>query len=446
MPRSILYFVGCILVLLSACERPFIDPNVPEIEIIEPANANRIFFNPTTVIKASATSFREVDFLEIEEQRMHFDESEGYWVDTLTLQPGVNSIMIKAVDIEGVEGEQELRLPFLQPRYESQAPRLPTPVRLGGHTATLLLDGSLLVTGGSSRRNGEAFAGAYVLRPNDTVFSEVETTMDQGRFGHTASLLPDGRVLILGGSTAGRVQTASQLVQTAQLFDPVLQEFLPVPFNAPQFLPVFQRTGHVTFISESEGQIFVDIYGGEGATPEGAVEQMDEIQTYRLVRDTLVFVDVVQGVDGVPPSDYLANTELAQSEALDEIRYFVSGSKFIDAGWTSVNFTIDFENLPITLDLLPPLLTPRVRHTSTLIDDGLVFIMGGAQGTITSVVGSAEVYFDHTQTFFTLENRISTLPRHSHTATKLPSGRILILGGFNRLGDAIPESQYFSWR
>ena len=437
----------CTFVFLAACDRPFVDPNVPEIEIVEPANINRIFFNSSVVIKASASSFREVESMEIRNEPMHFDESEGNWVDTLTLAPGLNTITIKAIDVEGVEGERDILLPHLRPRYEDNAPRLPAPTRLGGHTATLLQDGSVLVTGGSSRRSGAAFPNAYLLNNGGSIFTPVETAMDQGRIGHTASLLPDGRVLILGGSTTGLPSRAEDLVETALIFDPFLQSFDPIPFNLPQFLPTFQRAGHVTFISEASGQVFVDIYGGQGPLTEGGFGVLDEIQTYRLAGDTLVFIDIVQGVEGVPPSDFLSSILLTQDQDFSQARYFVVGSKFIDTGWNPVNFTIDFANLPVRVNLLTnELLTPRVRHSTTLIDDKLVLVIGGAQGTITSVVGSAEVYFDDTQTFFTLENRISTVPRHSHTATKLLSERILIIGGFNRSGDAIPDSQYFTWR
>ena len=259
---------------------------------------------------------------------MFFDESEGVWVDTLTLIPGLNTLSIKAVDTEGVEGEQEFLLPHLRPRYEDNAPRFPSPVRLGGHTATLLQDGSVFVTGGSSRRSGAAFSNAYSLNEGGSIFTLVETTMDQGRMGHTASLLPDGRVLILGGSTTGLPQRAQDLVETALIFDPTFQAFVTVPFNLPQFLPPFQRSGHVTFISETNGQVFVDIYGGLGPQVEGGFSQLDDIQTYRLVRDTLFFVDVVQGVDGVPPTDFLSSTLLTEGQALSEAKYFVSGTKF----------------------------------------------------------------------------------------------------------------------
>ena len=60
-------------------------------------------------------------------------------------------------------------LPHLRPRYEDNAPRLPAPTRLGGHTATLLQDGSVLVTGGSSRRSGAAFPNAYLLNNGGSI-------------------------------------------------------------------------------------------------------------------------------------------------------------------------------------------------------------------------------------------------------------------------------------
>lgn len=444
--QRIMLFMCCMLVFLAACDRPFVEPDVPVIELVEPANTNRIFFNTSVVIKATASSFREVEFMEIRDDTMHFDETEGVWVDTLVLTPGLNTITINAVDVEGVEGKRDVLLPHLRPRYEDNAPRLPAPTRLGGHTATLLQDGSVLVTGGSSRRSGAAFPNAYLLNNGSSIFTPVETAMDQGRMGHTASLLPDGRVLILGGSTTGLPARAQDLVETALIFDPTLQSFATVPFNLPQFLPTFQRSGHVTFISEASGQVFVDIYGGQGPNTEGGFGVLDEIQTYRLAGDTLVFVDIVQGVDGVPPSDYLSSTLLTQGQDFSQAKYVVTGTKFISNGTNSVNFTIDFSSLPVQVDLKPALNVPRVRHSSTFIDDELVFILGGVQGTITTVVSSSEVYFDHTQTFFTLDNRISSSPRHSHTATKLLSERILIIGGFNRSGDAIPDSQYFTWR
>src|SRR5215813_7316322 len=64
-----------------------------------------------------------------------------------------------------------------------------------GHTATLLPNGKVLIAGGSSNRP----ASAELFDPVTGTFSATgEMTM--GRGFHSATLLPDGRVLIAGGS------------------------------------------------------------------------------------------------------------------------------------------------------------------------------------------------------------------------------------------------------
>jgi len=63
-----------------------------------------------------------------------------------------------------------------------------------GHTATLLLNGQVLITGGSQERP----ASAELFDPVTNVFVPTGN-MTTGRFGNSATLLPDGRVLIVGG-------------------------------------------------------------------------------------------------------------------------------------------------------------------------------------------------------------------------------------------------------
>jgi hypothetical protein len=63
-----------------------------------------------------------------------------------------------------------------------------------GHTATLLLDGHVLITGGSNERP----ASAELFDPVTNTFTRTGD-MTTGRFGNSATLLPDGRVLIAGG-------------------------------------------------------------------------------------------------------------------------------------------------------------------------------------------------------------------------------------------------------
>lgn len=66
----------------------------------------------------------------------------------------------------------------------------------------LLLDGSVLVTGGASQVV-DAFiplASAELYDPSDGAWTAT-ADMNEGRNDHTATLLLDGRVLVAGGSS-----------------------------------------------------------------------------------------------------------------------------------------------------------------------------------------------------------------------------------------------------
>ena len=75
------------------------------------------------------------------------------------------------------------------------------------HTATLLPDGRVLVVGGYGAK-GNHRASAEVWDPATASFSRAGAPAE-ARSQHTATLLPDGRVLVVGGIDAdGRVDTA----------------------------------------------------------------------------------------------------------------------------------------------------------------------------------------------------------------------------------------------
>ena len=81
--------------------------------------------------------------------------------------------------------------------------------------------------------------------------------------------------------------------------------------------------------------------------------------------------------------------------------------------------------------------TPRQAHTATMLNSGQVFICGGA----TRQYGKLAVSFhDSAEVYDTVNDIYTPVPvsmvteRSNHTATILPSGDVLIIGGFNSLG------------
>ena len=89
----------------------------------------------------------------------------------------------------------------------SFGPPLPTPRQ--GHTATVLLDGDVLVIGGDdfgAFSDPTASAERYVVAENRW---RPAGTLHVARQWHTATLLPDGRVIVVGGQLDSLSSTAS---------------------------------------------------------------------------------------------------------------------------------------------------------------------------------------------------------------------------------------------
>ncbi|HET7511581.1 MAG TPA: kelch repeat-containing protein, partial [Chthoniobacterales bacterium] len=72
----------------------------------------------------------------------------------------------------------------------------------------------------------------------------------------------------------------------------------------------------------------------------------------------------------------------------------------------------------------------RSSHTSTLLNDGRVLITGGDNGPGTKLIKTAELY-DPATGQFTLTTKQMSIARSKHTASLLPDGRVLIVGGKN---------------
>jgi Galactose oxidase, central domain len=87
-------------------------------------------------------------------------------------------------------------------------------VARSGHQATLLMDGRVLVTGGSDAA-GKAIGLAEIFNPLNGEWSLAAANL-VARLGHSASLLHDGRVIVVGGVPSS---SSCEPIGSAELYD-----------------------------------------------------------------------------------------------------------------------------------------------------------------------------------------------------------------------------------
>ena len=108
----------------------------------------------------------------------------------------------------GVGSQEAAAQEIVAPTGDMKIPR-------GGHTATLLEDGRVLIAGGFDTNTRTQVNSAEIYDPDTGTF-ELTGPMRERRWGHNAILLDDGRVLIVGGNISSFIgKTAG-----AEIYDP----------------------------------------------------------------------------------------------------------------------------------------------------------------------------------------------------------------------------------
>lgn len=308
------------------------------------------------------------------------------------------------------------------------------------HTATLLLNGKVLVAGGANL-SAYWIASAELYDPISDLWS-VTGSLTTARTYHTATLLPNGKVLVVGGlGVAG--YTAS-----AELYDPSTGAWTTTGnlatargYHTATLLPNGKVLVTGGFNSTLAPSILSNAELYDPAT--GAWTTTGNLGTGRVYHTATMLPNGKVLVAGGMNIIGLSSAELynpdsgswTYAKGLNEIRLvhtatllpngkvLVAGGKFIAQSKTAELYD------PASDTWMPTgsLATDRDNHTATLLPTGKVLVTGGesAAGWLTS----AELYDPSSGTWVATGSLVT--PRTLHTATLLPNGKALVAGGYD---------------
>ncbi len=299
------------------------------------------------------------------------------------------------------------------------------------HTATLLPSGKVLIIGGLTGSTGTLNVEAF--DPVTETFTAAGT-IREAAFSHTSTLLPNGTVLIVGGSA------------TPQLYNPATMT------TALTLNPMSRPRRHHTATLLPNGKVLI---AGDSTIAGGATAELYDPTTGSFT----------------PTGPLNCYRSDATATLLDDGRVLIAGGHWTpSAGTTMPCVPVDVYNPTSGLFTMgPSMLTPRTGHVATKLPNGRVLLAGGSDasapvtateifnptgnsiqpagilpgpgpaGQLLAVRLLDNVWFwevpDAVFSFVTAGNTFTTATQTNElypywaTATTLPSGMVLVAGG-----------------
>jgi hypothetical protein len=326
------------------------------------------------------------------------------------------------------------------------------------HTATLLPDGRVLVAGGKvSVEVEKVSAHAELYDPTSGKWTATGS-MTQARWDHSATLLPDGRVLVAGGQFSTDDQLAS-----AELYDPASARWTATDSMHTA------RGGHTATLLPDGRVLVAGGYDLEGAriakveimgltaaelydpssghwTPTGNMTEARAGGTATLLSDGRVLVaggdmDGARSAELYDPGTgrWTPTGSMTGSRRDHAATLLPNGKVLVAGGFAGSGFTVDAPCSgppePCSTELYDPrsgrwtasgkMHADRIGHTATLLPDGTVLVVG--LGTAAAPV-PAELYQPSSGRWKATSGPAKT---RGLTATLLLDGRVLATGDFS---------------
>ncbi len=218
--------------------------------------------------------------------------------------------------------------------------------------------------------------------------------LNVARINHTATLLANGKVLVAGGSDSG-----GNALESAELYDP--------------------NTGTWSVTGHSNAG-----HAGHTATllPDGRVLVVGGVN----LQDPLDFAELYD-----PGTGTWSRTGSPLAGRFDHTATLLHDGKVLVAGGASAGFVTTaalYDPATGAWSSAGSLTIPRSLHQATLLQDGRILVTGGTNDADYAFPLSAAELYDPVAGTWSAASSLNT-SRDLHSATLLPSGRVLVAGG-----------------
>ena len=301
---------------------------------------------------------------------------------------------------------------LFDPVSATWTPVAPMNVMRTSHTATLLNDGRVLVAGGSTVSS--VAAQGYVNDASAEIYDPVANTwtatpaMSAARSHHSATLLPDGKVLVVGGENLLYLVGA-----TAEIYDPVANTWTPT-----RAAPISPRSQHTATLLPSG---LVLITGGFDIVL-GVLTPLATTELYDPVLHTSTTTDG-NGVSTTTTTgmDFTAAAPMAFAHYGHSATRLPDGHVVVVGGNTTQ--TQAYDPVAGTWATQGPTAATHTSHGAVLLPDGRLLVVGGTQ----FAQPTAELLDPATGAWTAAAQMLVT--RSSPTATLMPDGSVMVCGG-----------------